>query len=198
LLREPRSGLRRAHVVVLTRCNQVEEALVQRLRTEIDRLAPQALVVESQHRPTGWINAAGEFVSLESGFSECVAFCGIGNPDAFRRTLDDLGMKVIAFRTFPDHHNYTRTDVEELHAWARGHGCPLAVTTQKDLVKLQIDRLGPCGLWALRIDLHLQAGRDRFEERLRDVLRNTGPKPTGRSVRPAGQPVCHGLMTTDS
>ena len=42
------------------------------------------------------------------------AFCGIGNPDAFRRTLTNLGMNLVDWRVFPDHHSYTRADVESL------------------------------------------------------------------------------------
>ena len=42
------------------------------------------------------------------------AFCGIGNPDAFRRTLLDLGGESGASPFIPDHHAYTRADVDEL------------------------------------------------------------------------------------
>ena len=81
-----------------------------------------------------------------------------GNPEAFRRTLDDAGAAVTAFRTFPDHHAYTRADVADLAAWARATEC-LVVTTQKDLVKLRVTQLGGRGLWALRIRLDVTDGQ---------------------------------------
>ena len=40
--------------------------------------------------------------------------------ESFRRTLTDCGADVIAFRTYPDHHAYTRADVDDLRLWARG------------------------------------------------------------------------------
>ncbi len=53
LLREPPSSLRRACVVVLTRCDQVGAEERSRLRSAIARLAPQAPLVEATHRPIG-------------------------------------------------------------------------------------------------------------------------------------------------
>src|SRR5262249_2321054 len=103
------------------------------------------------------------------------AFCGIGNPRAFRRTLVDLGVQPIRFDVYPDHHPYNRADVEEIAARARSlpEGTIL-VTTQKDLVKLRIGRLGERGLWALRIRLAFRAGQEPLEALLEGVLPKEG------------------------
>jgi tetraacyldisaccharide 4'-kinase len=98
------------------------------------------------------------------------AFCGIGNPTGFRRTLEQCGFHVIAFREFPDHYAYRRADVESLAAWAAGLPVEAVVCTQKDLVKLGIDRLGPRPLWAVTIGLEIAAGQAEFEARLQQVL----------------------------
>ena len=101
-----------------------------------------------------------------------IAFCGLGNPDAFRRTLAGLGVELAAFRTFPDHHAYTRADVEGLRGWAGRlpAGCVI-LTTQKDLVKLRLERLGGRDLWALRVQLLVEAGRDVLDRKLHEVMR---------------------------
>jgi tetraacyldisaccharide 4'-kinase len=161
---------------------------VQRLRAEIARLSPQALILESSHRPTLWINSHGETAPLHTRFTNCVGFCGIGNPDAFRTTLSRIGVNITSFRVYPDHYNYTRTDVEELHGWVRRHDCQAVVTTQKDLVKLQMNRLGQRELWALRIDLHVTSGAERFQDLLRRTLGNTGAVLKAELV-PVGRPV---------
>ena len=85
--------------------------------------------------------------------------------------MTDLGATLSAFRTYPDHHAYTRADVEELRAWSRTlpRGC-LLVTTQKDLVKLRLSALGDCPLWSLRIRLHVETGEDVLTRQLRSVL----------------------------
>ena len=91
------------------------------------------------------------------------------------RTLADLGARVISFRTYPDHHAYSREDVEALAGW--GRELPpdgVLVTTQKDLVKLRVPRLGGSPLWALRVRLHFEAGREALEERLAGILHGRG------------------------
>jgi tetraacyldisaccharide 4'-kinase len=172
LLRESPCGLRRAHLIALTRCDQVNEADKARLRQEVARLAPGVPVIETTHRPVELVNSAGMTASLETLRDRAVAaFCGVGNPESFRRTLTDCGADVIAFRAYPDHHAYTRADVDDLRAWARGlpSACQVVVT-QKDLVKLRLSRLGDLPLWSLRIRLHVETGADELERRLELAL----------------------------
>ena len=87
------------------------------------------------------------------------AFCGIGNPEGFRRTLESLGGILASFRAFPDHHSYTAADVAELASWSAAAGADLVLTTQKDLVKLRAETLGPTPLRALRIGLEFLGRR---------------------------------------
>jgi tetraacyldisaccharide 4'-kinase len=97
------------------------------------------------------------------------AFCGIGNPEGFRRTLEGLGVKIVGFRAFPDHHPYGAADVADLVVWARNVGADLALTTQKDSVKLRTASLGPLPLRALRIGLEVIEGEDILLENLARV-----------------------------
>ena len=168
ILREPPSSLRRADMVILTRCDQVGPGELAKLRARVERTAPAIPIAESNHVPAGWINSSRMRRALEEWRHRPVAaFCGIGNPEAFRRTLTMLGAEPVAFRVFPDHHPYTRNDVEDLRTWARqlATDC-VVVTTQKDLVKLRLDRVGDRELWALEIRLQVGAGRNVLEEKL--------------------------------
>lgn len=171
LLREPASSLHRAGMILLTRCDLVRRDGLRKLGERVKRLAPGVPVAETRHRLACFVNSAGATRSLEelSG-SAAAAFCGIGNPDAFRQSLAKLGTNVVAFRTFADHRDYTREDVEDLRAWARGQreGTVL-FTTQKDLVKLRVARLGERELWALRIELEVGAGQEALEQRLQSA-----------------------------
>jgi tetraacyldisaccharide 4'-kinase len=172
LLREPVGSLRRAGVVLVTRCDLVAPEAVQDIRRRVERVAPAVPVVETAHRPAAWANAGGAIESLEALHGRPVAaFCGLGNPDAFRQTLGQLGLNVVAWRTFPDHYPYARADVEELQFWARQHPAETVLaTTQKDLVKIALDRLGDRELWALQIQLQVRSGHDVLEQALRQVL----------------------------
>jgi tetraacyldisaccharide 4'-kinase len=172
LLREPPAGLQRAHIVMLTRCDQVSAEQRDRLRATVTRIAPDALILEAVHRPLDLCNGESGSVSLTELCHRPVAgFCGLGNPAAFQRTLVDLGADIQDFRTFPDHHPYTRTDVEDLRAWARQQATDcLVVTTQKDLVKLRLAQLGGRALFALRIRLHVEPGREELDQRLLSIV----------------------------
>jgi tetraacyldisaccharide 4'-kinase len=168
LLREPASSVSRADLLMLTRCDLVPESELAELRRRARRLAPDVPIVETMHRPAAWTNSQGVTVPLTGLKSNNVAgFCGIGNPEAFRRTLRSLGLGVVAWREFPDHHAYSSADLESLRAWAQALPAGTTiVTTQKDLVKIRLDRLGDHELWALRIDLEVVKGKDVLEERL--------------------------------
>jgi tetraacyldisaccharide 4'-kinase len=172
LLREPLAGLRRAGVVLLTRCDQVAPEDLTRIRQRITRLAPQAPVIDTTHRPTHCVNADGATLPAEAFKGKPVAaVCGIGNPEAFRATLTGLGVVVADSKVYPDHHGYTRGDVEALRRWARQLPADcVVVTTQKDLVKLRLTHLGERELWALRIQLHVAAEQDVLDRKLKEAL----------------------------
>jgi tetraacyldisaccharide 4'-kinase len=98
------------------------------------------------------------------------AFCGIGNPEGFRRTLEALSVNVAGFRAFRDHHAYSASDVADLGRWAGSLGADLLLTTQKDSVKLRVPAIGPVPLRALKIGLELVAGRSLLEDALSGLL----------------------------
>jgi len=173
LLREPPRSLRRAGAILLTRCDQVDEAALRSLRETVQNVAPNVAIVETTHRPVEMINSERLTALLnELCRGPVAAFCGIGNPDAFRKTLQNLGASLEAFRAFPDHHDYTRVDVESLRAWAgqQAKDCVI-VTTQKDLVKLRLAKVGGRPLWALQICLHVEVGQAALDRKLQEVLR---------------------------
>jgi tetraacyldisaccharide 4'-kinase len=174
LMREPASSLKRADAVVLTRCDQAGDLVA--IRRRVSRLAPNKPVAETVHRPETLVNASGETAPLDALRQHPVAgFCGIGNPEAFRRTLADLGGDVIDFRAYPDHHPYRRDDVEELRrrAGTLPHDA-VVVTTQKDLVKLRLDQLSGRPLWAVKIGLAFRSGQAELERLLERVLPTPG------------------------
>ena len=172
LLREPPAGLRRAGVILLTRCDQALPETVAALRKQAEHAAPGVPITETTHQPANWVNASGLSATLGSLEGRPAAgFCGLGNPGAFRRTLEHLKMNVIAWRTYPDHHAYSREDVESLRNWARQQPAEAVLaTTQKDLVKIRLDRLADKELWALRIQLQVRTGQQELERKLSFVI----------------------------
>ena len=96
-----------------------------------------------------------------------LAFCGLGNPAGFRHTLEVCGYDVIEFHEFPDHHAYGPSDLNALAAAVRQTGAEALVCTQKDLVKIGVDRIGDRPLWAIRVGIDFLAGQEEFEKTLR-------------------------------
>ena len=160
LLREPVSALGRARVVIVTRSDTIgrDPAARNRIATlerRLGRELPKAVMT-----PTELLahDAEAEPLNTIAG-KPVLGFCGVGNPESFRRTLIDLGADVRNFLALPDHHAYTRGDVEELAR--RAAELPpggLALTTQKDSVKLRLADLNGVPLRAARIGLRFLGG----------------------------------------
>lgn len=188
MLREPLKNLARADVIVLSRADQVSAEQIERIRRRVLRYAPHSLWGESRHVPTLVLRTGSEpFPAEDLRGKRLAAFCGIGNPAAFRKTLGDLGLDVVAFREYPDHHRYRREDVADLSHWAAAHGADIVLCTEKDWVKIQVPSLGGLPLAALRIELQFTAGQESIERRLGEVLAKVAREQEGADV-PADDP----------
>lgn len=165
LLREPKTSLRRAHAAVITRSDQIADAQLTQLRRELRLLNPDMLIASAVHKPVGVHLADGTQLKPEDLKGRDVfAFCGIGNPDAFFDTLQQLESNVIGRRVFNDHHNYTVLDVADVCEEALYLGAELVLTTQKDWTK--ISPLGPDAKEVpfayLAIELEFTDGREKL------------------------------------
>jgi tetraacyldisaccharide 4'-kinase len=169
LLREPMSSLRRADLVVVTRCDQVSAGELSDIRHELKRWRGVEGCVEMRFSPRRLRNAQCETRPLaELTGRTCLPFCGIGNPDAFRRTLGALGVDAAPV-VFPDHHPYTRDDVEHLSKQADAVRATLLVTTLKDLVKIPRVEVDGKPLWAIDIAAEIVSHGELLEQALRSV-----------------------------
>ena len=171
LLREPPRSLGRAGVVILSRADLVAEADRLGIRAAAERQAGPLRWVEARHAPLDLVDFTVRSSPLgELDGRRIAAFCGIGNPEGFRRTLESLGAALASFRAFPDHHSYTAADVAELTSWSAAAGADLVLTTQKDSVKLRAETLGPTPLRALRVGLEFLQGDAIMETTLAPLL----------------------------
>jgi len=143
-LREPREALRRADCVVITRADLAPDSAP--LREEVRRLSGgRAAVFASRVKTVALLelSPAGRSASSESQSvpQPVGAFCGLGNPRAFfehvRRDGHDLRLEL----TFPDHHPYTREDLERVGREAERRGARSLLTTAKDAVKAAVEKL---------------------------------------------------------
>jgi tetraacyldisaccharide 4'-kinase len=138
-LREPRSALDRADVVVI---REEEREAVER---QVTALMRSGTLLWSVHRRLRFPAPLGV---LSAGLRP-LAFCGIARPEGFAAMLQEAGCGVIDTVAFGDHHAYSVSDVSHLLAIARDLEASGFVTTEKDAVKLspalwsQLETLGP-------------------------------------------------------
>lgn len=89
-----------------------------------------------------------------------LAFAGIGDPQKFFRTVAATGASVELVRGFPDHHFFTKEDLQQLSAAAESRGLEL-ITTTKDAVRLRCgaehERAFAARLCVLEIELAFDA-----------------------------------------
>ncbi len=171
LLRESVSAIERADLVLIARTELVSAEELTAIRTVLVRHDHVGSVVELAFRPTGLINSAGETRSLNDlAGSRAVAFCGLGNPTAFEQTLQRLGLNVVGFHTFPDHHHYAASDWERLASQPEVGDADLVLTTLKDLVKIRATALCGRPLWAVQIGTDFVRGAPLLEHRLFKLL----------------------------
>ncbi len=172
LMREPLSSLSRAAVVVLTRADQVNAEELSRQQRRIKRYAPQSLVLTAQHRAASlWVQPAQSRGVDQLQGVDVLAFCAIGNPESFYRSLTELGARVVDCRTWRDHHAFTADDMAGLADWVSAYPTArLMVCTMKDWVKIQEPSVGGIELAALQIELQILSGQAELEQRLELLL----------------------------
>lgn len=176
LLRENPRALSRADAIVLTRVDQVPENWLEVLTAEIEQLAPGVPRVHALHAPRG--------VRLSDGTLEPVGMLrdlevdlisGIGNPEAFSRSVRALGALVREERRFEDHRAFVSADLDGLGADGR-----LVLCTAKDQVKLTA--LGVQSA-ALEIEMSMGEGAQVLEALIESALdADTPAMLQGRSL----------------
>ena len=169
-LREPIDGLGRASTVLITRCDASD--LAGPIEREVRKWNPQVPIFTSSVEARGWVDFASDAPCPLSRFPfrRVGAFCGLGNPITFRRTLEALGLEIVDWVVFADHHRYRPRELRHLAEHMKAHGATALVTTQKDAVNLcdaTAELIAPLPLYWLEIGLLI----DREEEFLRTVER---------------------------
>jgi tetraacyldisaccharide 4'-kinase len=138
-LREPRDAAARAHVVV------VMGGDAACARTEA-----WALGISQSLGATRGVGAAG----AAGVVGAVLAVAGIGDPQQFFDGLRSTGCDVRGTRAFPDHHRYTRKDLDAIEQARRAVNAESILTTAKDLVRFEA--LGQLPFQVSAVPLSLQ------------------------------------------
>jgi tetraacyldisaccharide 4'-kinase len=130
-LREPRTALERADLIVITRSNHAPA-----IESVIRRHSAAPIFYARTELSSVYSLSRAERAIAEARARPLFAFCGIGNPAAFTADLRDWGFQIAGHRSFPDHHRYSRADVAAIENEAREAGATGLVCTEKDRFNL--------------------------------------------------------------
>jgi tetraacyldisaccharide 4'-kinase len=174
LLREPVAGIRRADAVVVTRADQVEEQKLKKLQEQLRRHTGTLSICHAGHVPTRLVpvgeGSARTPEALRRG--RWGAFCGLGNPEGFRRTLRTLKVDLEFFRCFPDHHAYSGEEIQTMQRRALRSRCCGLLTTSKAAVKLR--HLSSCSselqILALEVRMEVRKGQQELWRSIREAI----------------------------
>ena len=179
-LREPITELKRASAIVLTRANEAQQT-----KNKIGELiqAENIPVFRSIHKPQDIIK--GDYseqkpLSMLAGKNVC-AFCGIANPDSFRKTLSDVQAQVLSFDIFPDHHRYSISELGKIKSEFIDCHADFIVSTQKDGARLQEFPDFVNMIYMLRIEMEIIPSGESFKKFILDqIAASRKNKPTKR------------------
>lgn len=136
-LREPLTALQRADTVILTRTELAvnTQQIISELKNYTRAQTPILCARTETTSLQPLVNPDFNPVKYETGRQ--LAFCGIGNPEAFFGQLKQAGFQIVLTRKFSDHHRYTQFEIDELNTQAQKLGANALITTAKDAVKLR-------------------------------------------------------------
>jgi tetraacyldisaccharide 4'-kinase len=173
-LREPMEGLARADAIVITRSEASD--LGPAIERAVRQWNPRVPVFHARIEPEWWVeHRSGQYLRPQDLKLDRVgAFCGLGNPRSFHRTLDSLGTRYVDCVEFQDHHRYLPNELTRMAEQFRRQGAVALVTTEKDAVNLcqdADDLLAPLPLYWLKIGMRI----DGEAELLAQIERRIAP-----------------------
>jgi tetraacyldisaccharide 4'-kinase len=162
-LREPVANLARAGAIVITR-SQFSD-LVPAIEHAVRQVNPRAPIFRAGIEPEAWVDAVtGASHPLDRPpFTAAGGFCGLGNPQSFRRTLERAGVLPAAWFEFDDHHRYRPRELRSMAHQAAAAGAGALVTTEKDAVNLCADfreDTAPIDVYWLKVRMTIDRERE--------------------------------------
>lgn len=172
--RENFAAFARADVIVLTKTEMQNSQTLEKIQKVIPK---GKIVLKSQQTVLNWVAVGGHSSALKSLSSEVsslkslkiFAFAGLARPENFKNTLLNLGIPIHSFLSLKDHTQYSSEFITELVQKAKD--CDIALTTEKDVVKLQGWPQEALPLCVLPLQLKVTGDLEIFYAKLDQILR---------------------------
>jgi tetraacyldisaccharide 4'-kinase len=125
--REPFNNVKRADMVIFNHKFDKNISLLHK--------GNLSSVLDCNYKLINFKNIRNEI--FDKDLHKAIVFCGIGDPGSFRSLFDDTGIEILEFIKFPDHHSFTREDIEKIKHTYKTQKGDCILTTQKDFVRLK-------------------------------------------------------------
>lgn len=171
-LREGPRSLRRADLVLLSRCELAGEHDLTALQTRLERYVGSGSVFKLRTELISLRDlATGLQVSLEDAARRKFwLFSGVGNPAGFRKLIRNAGLSCAGETIYADHHRYCEGDVRDLLERIGAEGRDALMTTEKDAVKLPSRMFKEEECLIAQISFAFVEREDIFRDKIREVI----------------------------
>ena len=183
-LRETKSALLRGDAFILTRSDEGKPAALG----QIKRVVPRKPIFYSFHTPyiykivTGNSLKSADRPDISSRYNfdifkkkRVFAFSGIANNDDFRRTIESFKCKLEHFSEFPDHHQYSDKELDEILESAADLSVEFIFTTEKDYVRIAHKIKWPIHLVIIGIEISFGENELAFQSFIKSRLQEIIP-----------------------
>lgn len=135
ILREPLQAISRADCIIISKVSGGDKRYVEKLIRTYNKNSP---VFYGDYKLTNIKKLDGNMLGLHSiSGKNLLIFSGIGNPQYFRKVVENNKGKVIKELIYPDHHWYEEKDLKDIINEARKLSVGAVVTTEKDAVRIK-------------------------------------------------------------
>lgn len=159
-LREPLEQVKRANLIVITKCTKKNTG--EDIFLYLQKKFPNIPVLKSEYVSDKIIfphtnRAYGpEFLSGK----KAVAFAGIARPDDFFDMINSLGAKITYSQGFPDHYSFSNSEINELQRLKTNTNADILLTTEKDWVRIDGKTRNDMDIAVLTLKIELIPGRN--------------------------------------
>lgn len=166
-LREPLEAINRADIFLITGSSLNNQ---YKIHESIAKCKKNPIVFRADYQVT-YLRKIGNGEKLKGNYlkgKNVFAFSGIADPQSFISQLQSLGANVAGKYFFPDHHRYSKRDLEKVRE--KADKTDLIITTEKDGVKLEFEALIPgFAIFVLAISMKVE-NEDRFKALILSVF----------------------------
>ncbi len=148
-LREPKSSIRRADIIMIKGKGKLQQTHSFEQKTFTFNYAPTKLIDLAGYKSPGLNTLRGKKV---------LALSALASNESFYLSLVSCGAKIVETLSYPDHHWFLPTDIAHIKEYAKD--LDLIITTEKDLVRLDPSDFSEFTVLALAIEARITNASD--------------------------------------